>query len=209
MSKEFRFFLMLTLSMILSIYIIESYNPSLPAITMVFKTNMATASSTVVLYLIGFGISPLIYAPYSNKFGRRPIVLFGIILALFSSILATSAHSIEMLLIARLIQGIGMGVVPGTVRCMAADLAQDGNTLGRLIHKSAIIFTLMPAIAPIVGGFMQYHFGWRYNLLTVVILAILTVILSYFILPETLSQKQAHASLAKSTKQYLNFTFNK
>ena len=201
MSKEFRFFLMLTLSMILSIYIIESYNPSLPAITMVFKTNIATASSTVVLYLIGFGISPLIYAPYSDKFGCRPVVLFGIILALFSSILVTSAHSIEILLIARLIQGIDMGVVQGTVRCMvAADLAQDGNTLGRLIHKSAIIFTLMPAIAPISGGFMQYHFGWCYNLLTVVILAILTVILSYCILPETLSQKQAHASLAKSTK---------
>ena len=189
MKKESRLFLLLTSSMALSLYIIHGYTPSLPEISNTFHMGIGDVANTISLYLIGFGISPLIYAPCSDRFGRRPIVLFGIALTLLSSILATISWSFYVLLLARLIQGIGMGVVPGTMRCMAADISKTGSDLGRLIHKSGTIFALMPAIAPITGGYIQYQFGWRFNLFSIVIFTTIIAVIAHFYLPETITEK--------------------
>ncbi|PHQ81547.1 MAG: hypothetical protein COB66_01910 [Coxiella sp. (in: Bacteria)] len=202
MQIKIRFFIMLTLLMAMSCYIVESYGPSLPAITRSFHTSMSLASNSVSVYFIGFGLAPLLYAPFSDTHGRRPVVIFGIWLALASSIFAVSAQSITMLLIARFLQGLGMGVVPGVVRCMASDLSEGGRNLGRLMHKSAILFNLMPALAPIIGGYIQYRLGWRFNLGSVVILTLITLALTHLLLPETLTTKNNCSTLRAALADY-------
>jgi MFS transporter, DHA1 family, 2-module integral membrane pump EmrD len=197
--------------MALSLYITHSYTPSLPDISNRFHITLCNSANTVNLYLIGFGISPLIYAPYSDIFGRRPIVLCGLMIALLGSILSTISWSFNMLLLAWLTQGIGMGVVPGIIRCMASDLSKTENHLGRLIHKSGTIFSLTPAISPIIGGYIQYQFGWRFNLLSIVIFTMITTIVAYLYLPETINVKTNKSPYPKlAFKKYFKlFSFPK
>lgn len=140
---------------------LNSFLPSIPAITREFSTDPGAAQLGLTLYLVGLAGGQLVYGPLSDRFGRRPALLAGLALGILASIVCCLAWSIETLNAARFVQALGLcaGTVLGRaiVRdCFGRDRA--ASTLGYLTMAMAVV----PAVAPSVGGIVDEALGWRW-----------------------------------------------
>lgn len=140
----------------------DMYLPSLPAMAEIFAVDAAAVQLTLSAFLAGFAVTQLIYGPVSDRYGRRPTLLFGIALFSLASIGCALAGSIEWLILWRFLQALGAcaGVVLG--RAIARDLF-EGAQAARALSLMAMTLGLTPAVAPILGGYLQNWFGWQAN----------------------------------------------
>lgn len=135
-------------------------------------------------YLLSYGASQFLYGPLSDRYGRRPITLFGLALFCYGSIMATMAHSFMALVTASFIQGTGIGVAGVMSRTIMRDIYR-----GRRLHLAsshisvALIFA--PLIAPLLGGVISDLLGWRAIFAAVSLFGIAVLILEYKAMPET------------------------
>jgi DHA1 family bicyclomycin/chloramphenicol resistance-like MFS transporter len=138
----------------------DFYLPSLPSIARFFAVGEAEAQLTLSAFLGGFAIAMLIYGPLSDRFGRKPVLLAGLVVFALASIACSLAGSIEELVAARAVQAIGAGAGPVLCRAMVRDVfgAQGAS---RVLSYLAAAMALAPAVGPILGGFLQEGFGWR------------------------------------------------
>jgi MFS family permease len=134
-------------------------------------------------YLMVLCVSQLICGAYSDHIGRRNIVLYGYGSVLIGSILSCCAHSIQDMMLARLLQGVGVGAI-SLFRAVIRDIASGK----RLAYISSIIGTtvvLSSIVCPVIGSIIQHYFGWHGNVLMTVMVTLLGMIISYLYLPET------------------------
>ncbi len=159
------------------------YVPSVPAIARAFDTTIARVQFTFVGYLLAFAISMLVLGPLSDRFGRRRTVLCGLALSAVSSLLCAASTSIEMLIAARILQGIGAcaGMVVG--RALTREIWGPAAA-AQVIAGRAIAATVMQACAPVLGGYLQQWFGWRANFAAVAVLACFAMVLMIRYVPD-------------------------
>lgn len=140
----------------------DMYLPSLPALAAIYGTDAASVQLTLSAFLAGFAVTQLVYGPVSDRFGRRPALLFGIALFTLASIGCAFATSVEWLVGWRFVQALGAcsGVVLG--RAIARDLF-EGAHAARALSMMAMVLGLTPAVAPILGGYLHAWFGWQAN----------------------------------------------
>ncbi len=189
-SNEFtsasRRLLLLTLTITCSLGLVAStiYVPSVPAIASALDTSMSGVQLTFVAYLAAFAVSMLVLGPLSDRFGRRQTMILGISLSALGSIACAASPTIEFLIGARILQGIGLsgGMVVG--RATIRDLyGEDGAA--QIIAGLSIVLTLLQAFAPIPGGYLQAWIGWRANFAAVAILAVVALALVLRYVPES------------------------
>src|ERR1700751_4698825 len=170
--------LLLTLTMTSSLGIVAStiYVPSIPAIAATFETPISRVQLTFVGYLLAFAASMLVLGPLSDRYGRRRTIICGLLLSALSSIACAASPTIEFLIAARVVQGIGAcaGLVVG--RAITREL-WGREAAAQVIAGRAIAATLMQAFAPVLGGYLQEWVGWRANFAVVAILAIFAMLL--------------------------------
>jgi MFS transporter, DHA1 family, multidrug resistance protein len=160
------------------------YVPALPDIARGLGARMASVQLTFVGYLLAFSFSMLLLGPLSDRYGRRRILILGIALAAASSVLCAMSPSIEVLIAARVLQGIGAcaGLVVG--RATIRDLyPRDGAA--QIIAGLAFAMTVMQALTPILGGYLLVFFGWRAEFASVAIFAVAALLLAWRFIPET------------------------
>jgi len=170
----------------------DSYSPSLPAITQALHSTPNKIQLTMSLYLLGLALSQLFYGPLSDRFGRRIIILIGLVICMIGSLFCALSISLAFILAARFIQGAGAGVCNSVFRAILRDkfvghkMAQAGAFVG-------LFYTLALAVAPIIGGYIQHYLGWRANFIfvTMVISSIFIILTIY--LPESHLNKDPHA----------------
>jgi DHA1 family bicyclomycin/chloramphenicol resistance-like MFS transporter len=139
---------------------IDSMLPALPAIG--HALGVATDNQrqwVITSYLLGFGVAQLIYGPLADRYGRRPILTAGLAVFFVFSVLAAFAWSFETLLIARVLQGVG---VAGT-RVLAVSIIRDcyaGRTMARVMSLTFIVFFTVPILAPSVGQAVMLVAPW-------------------------------------------------
>lgn len=162
--------LSLTASSSLGLVASTIYMPSVPAIAHGLHTSIGRVQLTFVGYLLAFAISMLIVGPLSDRFGRRRTVLCGLGLSAVASLLCALSPTIEILIAARVLQGVGAcaGLVVG--RALTREIWGPAAA-AQVIAGRAIAATLMQAGAPIAGGYLQAWFGWRANFIVVALLA--------------------------------------
>jgi DHA1 family bicyclomycin/chloramphenicol resistance-like MFS transporter len=164
--------LLLTLTMASSLGMVAStiYVPSVPAIARALETSIARVQLTFVAYLLAFAISMLVLGPLSDRWGRRRTIIAGLVLSALSSLACALSPTIEFLIAARVVQGVGAcaGLVVG--RAITREL-WGREAAAQVIAGRAIAATLMQAFAPVLGGFLQVWFGWRANFVVVALLA--------------------------------------
>ena len=170
-----------------SSFISDMYVPSLPNIMLAFTASRSLVQWTITAYLLGLSFPQLIYGPVSDKIGRRPVVIFGLSLALFGSVLCLFANSISILILGRLIQGIGVSAALVLSRSVFRDLFH-GEHLARLGSYLALAFAVGPAIAPVLGGYLEVWVGWRGSFGFILFYIALALLLIYYVLPETNQQ---------------------
>lgn len=138
----------------------DIYLPSLPSITTYFNATENETQMTLFTYLLSFSVSPLIFGPLSDHFGRKKVVLGGIIFCLIPTFGSIFSGSIESLMLFRFIQGAGTGAVMIATRASVTDLF----TGKALTHQTSLMTMFMPlvlSLAPTIGGALQESFGWR------------------------------------------------
>ncbi|MDB5409187.1 MAG: Bcr/CflA family drug resistance efflux transporter [Rhodospirillales bacterium] len=148
--------------------------PALPRLAEVFQTSADRAQLTLSLFLLGFAAGQLAYGPVSDRFGRRPVLLFGLTLYTLASIGCIFAGSIEQLIVFRLLQGLG-GCAP---RVMSPAIVRDefhAERGAQVLSSVVIVMAIAPLVAPTIGGFLVQYFDWRAIFIVLTVAAILVL----------------------------------
>lgn len=162
----------------------DFYLPSLPSIASYFAVDEAQAQLTLSAFLTGFAVAMLLYGPLSDRFGRKPMLIAGLIVFSLASIACAMAGSIEQLIAARTIQAIGAGAGPVICRAMVRDIFGSSGA-SRVLSYLAAAMALAPAIGPIMGGFLEDGFGWRSIFWVISLYGLGGLVCTIFLLPES------------------------
>jgi|APSaa5957512535_1039671.scaffolds.fasta_scaffold148386_1 Bcr/CflA subfamily drug resistance transporter len=192
-------FLLLILQMSTDIYL-----PSFPYIAQDLIATQTSVQLTLSLFLGGFAVSQLFYSPLSDYFGRKPILLFGILFFLLMNILSIFVVNIDQLLWLRFLAGVGGGSCSVVSRAITRDIF-TGKSLEKIASYQLITWSIIPIIAPLIGSYIQHYSGWRYNFIFLSIIGILAVNIIYFLLPETrpIQHKPNSLQIKFTFKNYL------
>ncbi|MEO8390394.1 MAG: multidrug effflux MFS transporter [Polaromonas sp.] len=184
----------LVLSMLLGIQPVTTdlYLPALPALTEGFGAPMSQAQLTLSALLLAFGTSQLIWGPLSDRFGRRPILLWGLTAYTLASIGSTLAPSMVLLIVWRIVQGAAMGAVVMCARAIVRDLYQPLEG-ARAMSKGLSGLGVLACISAPLGGLLSELFGWRVALMALAVFGAATLALIALRFEETLAQKNLHA----------------
>lgn len=136
------------------------YTPAMPELTRVFATTESAVKLSLSVYFAGFAITQLLAGPASDAFGRRKASLVFLSIFLGGGLLAIFAPTIEVLLFARLVQGIGASVGMTVARAVVRDqfTGADASSIMNLI---GIMLAVGPAMGPTIGGLSLAAFGWQ------------------------------------------------
>jgi DHA1 family bicyclomycin/chloramphenicol resistance-like MFS transporter len=163
----------------------DMYLPSLPDIAHVLGAPVARTQLTISSYLIGFAVGQMIYGPLSDRYGRRPVLLAAVALYLASTLACASAQSVDLLIAARLLQGIsGSGAIV-LARAIVRDV-YSGVQAARELSLMGSISATAPIVAPMIGGVLQAGFGWRANFICMSVGGLIALLVAGRLLPETL-----------------------
>ncbi len=171
------------------------FMPSMPGLQSEFGVTYGVAQLTLTLYLVGMAACQLIYGPMSDRFGRRPLLLGGMTVFVAASLLAAAAPSIEVLILARLLQALGGAAGIVLARAMVRDVF-DRETSASVISYITMAFVVAPMIAPVLGGIIDEHAGWRTDFWLLTVLGALVLAAAWRLLPETHLQRGAGGSSA-------------
>lgn len=172
----------------------DMYVPSLPSIVQSLHTSTQAVKWTITIYLLGFASLQLVYGPLSDRFGRKPVLLLGFVIGISGSFLCSIAGNITLLLLGRLIQGMGVGSYATLIRSIAQDIYHgEPENLSKAISSLAMIFSIAPIVAPVFGGYLQQYWGWHSVFIVFCVYLTLIGVLVYFQLPETHLQRDRHA----------------
>src|SRR3954465_4809590 len=164
---------------------VDAYLPAFPRIQETLHATPLEVQQTLTAYMLAFAIMSLWHGALSDAFGRRNVVMVGLIVFAVGTLGCASAHSVHYLWIFRIMQGIsaGAGVVVG--RAIIRDLYSDAPA-ARLLSMVTMIFSIAPAVAPILGGWIVTLFDWRAIFLSLLAYSVLLFLYCYRNLPETL-----------------------
>ncbi len=161
----------------------------LPALEAIGKSlHIATGNERqwiVTAYMLGFGVSQLAYGTLADRFGRKPVLLTGLCLYVLFSFLAALSQSFEMLLVARVLQGVGSA---GS-RVLAVSVVRDcysGRRMARVMSLSFIVFLAVPIIAPSFGQIIMLFAPWPFIFVGFGLFAVGVIVWVWIKLPETL-----------------------
>ncbi len=190
----------------MSPFAIDSYLPAIPAMAADLNIETSMVSVTVSIYVLGMAIGQLFGGPLSDRFGRRPIMVAGLLIFSVGSLLIASAESMEMLWSWRVIQSIGGGIavvgVPATIRDNA-----EGKEAARLFSLVALIMMLAPSIAPTVGTIVLKTLGWPSIFIILSAVAVVVAVGAAVVMPkaEKVTKKKKNlAAISRSSKSVVH-----
>lgn len=158
-----------------------------PALTVASSSLGAPVSDiqlTISVYAFGLAIGQLVYGPLSDRFGRRPTLLAGLLLFTMAGLAAALATDVWTLVAARLFQALGACAGVALGRAMVRDAAAEGDVASRLALLNLCV-AVIPAIAPVLGGIMAAALGWRSILWLLALTGVALIVLGYRLLVET------------------------
>ncbi|KEF57653.1 uncharacterized protein A1O9_05571 [Exophiala aquamarina CBS 119918] len=168
----------------------------LEGVSETFHVSMEVSLLTITMFVIGFGVGPLAFAPLSEMYGRKPVYIITIALAVIFEIPCAVAQNIGTLLVCRLIDGIAFSAPMTLVGGTLADLWKNEERGVPMAVFSAAPF-IGPAIGPLAGGYLGMASGWRWLYWIQLILSGICWLLLTFTIPET----YAPALLDRRAKQ--------
>ncbi|MGD8710065.1 MAG: multidrug effflux MFS transporter [Ectothiorhodospiraceae bacterium] len=164
----------------------DLYLPALPAIARDLGAGADQVQLTLSVYLIGFAVAQLVYGPVADRFGRKPVLFFGISLFILASIGCAYTESIEAMIALRFLQALGGCAGPVLGRAAVRDIHTPLEA-ARVLSYLGTAMALAPAVAPTIGGFLLVAFGWPSAFVAMAIYAIIIGAILIIAIPEPLA----------------------
>ena len=170
--------------------------PALPVLATTFGRDISIAQMTVSLYMVGIACSQIIMGPLSDRFGRRPVLLFGLGLMVAASAGGIFAETLPQLIAARFLQALGGATGMVVSRAIIRDL-YSRDRISSMISLVIAVMMIAQMLSPLTGGLLETAFGWRaiFYLITAASLTITVVIA--FMLPETRRERATGSSFRR------------
>lgn len=184
---------MLTAGMVIALgpLSIDLYLPSLPAIQREFGATQGQVQATMATYLVGLAFGQLLYGPTSDAFGRKRPLMIGLLLYLVGVLGCAFSTSATALAGWRLLQALGGCAGSVVVRAMIRDRF-DTQDVARALSTLTLVMGVAPIVAPVLGGLLHEHFGWRSTFWSLAAFATLASAAFWFGMPETRPHAPGH-----------------
>ncbi len=186
---NFRFIMTIAIIEILCYMAVDMYLASMTDIAAFFESSYSKVQLSLTFYLFAMGIGQLFFGPIIDYFGRKIPLVLGISLYALCSFAITTASNIELFLLYRVIQGLGVALIYVCLISMVRDVSK-GKLAAKIFAILITIGAITPILSPAIGGYIDQVFGWKAVFYLLFTLAVLIVILSFFILPETLKEEK-------------------
>ncbi len=170
----------------------DLYLPALPALTAGYGASMAQAQLTLSALLLAFGVSQLVLGPLSDRFGRRPVLLWGMAAYVMAAIGSALAPSMDLLIVWRALQGAAMGAAVMCARAIVRDLYLPADG-ARVMSRALTGLGVIACICAPLGGLVSDLFGWRAALSALGLFGAGTLTLLALRFEETLAVRRADA----------------
>ncbi len=165
----------LMLLVLLSPLAIDIYLPSMPVMAREFSITDSQIQSTLAVFLFAMGLGQILIGPLADRFGRKPVALFGVFLYGLSSLLAAAAFEFHLLLLARVLQGLA-ACSTSVVAFSAVRDCFTSRQSARIYSYLNGAICVIPALAPSLGGLLAMQFGWRSNFILMTVFAVVILI---------------------------------
>jgi DHA1 family bicyclomycin/chloramphenicol resistance-like MFS transporter len=165
----------------------DMYLPALPSMTEYFGVPEILTNLTIILFFIFFSAAALVWGPLSDKNGRRPILLVGLVGYTAASLLCAVSPNIYMLIVCRVLQAIGAGAASSTATAIIRDV-YTGRTLEKSIATVQSMVVVVPVAAPMLGALLLRITDWRGCFFVQTALGAIVVIMT-LLYTETLREK--------------------
>lgn len=134
--------------------------PSMPGLETAFQTSYARVQLALSLYLAAVAVAQLVLGPLSDRYGRRPVMLAGMVMFLVGTIVCRFSESIEIFILGRIVQGVGSCAGLALSRAIVRDL-YDRDQAASMIGFVTMGMAVAPMIGPAIGGALDDRFGWQ------------------------------------------------
>jgi len=181
--------LLLALAVALGPLATDMYLPALPRISQDLDSPAGPVQLTLSLYLAGFALAQLICGPLSDRYGRKPVMIAGLLIFILASIGCARAESIETLLTCRFLQAIGGCAGPVLGRAAIRDIYPPRQA-ARMLALLASLIALAPALAPTLGSLLLVRHDWGAIFVALAIYGAVTLVLLTFAMPESLPRER-------------------
>ena len=161
--------------------------PALPVIKQKFYVTNDVAQLTLSLSMLAIAVGTLVYGPLSDKFGRKRVMLVGIVITIFGSIVCFVADSIMLLISGRFIQAFGGAVGLVLARAIVRDVYGPAEA-ARVIATLVMVMVVLPMMSPALGGELMQRFGFESVFIVIAFASAIAFVFLFLWLPETLAK---------------------
>jgi len=197
----------LCLASSVSIMSTDMYAPSLPDLAEEFQTTPTRMKLTISLNMLAYGIAQLVHGPLSDRFGRRPVLLTSLCCVVVGCGLCVAAQTINQLILARIFLGLVAAAEAVIGLAVIKDLFNEKQQM-KALALFGMVFAMVPAIAPIIGGYLHVAFGWESNFYVIGSMAIIAAVVIYRFLPESTIPDRDALQLRRIASAYASLMRN-
>ncbi|MBE0392052.1 multidrug effflux MFS transporter [Flavobacterium sp. PL002] len=186
-TSQFEFVALMASLMSVVALAIDALLPALEIIGVTIgTTNVVDNQLLITMIFLGLGFGPLVFGPLSDSLGRKPVVYMGFALFIVASFICVNATNLEMMVVGRILQGIGLSA-PRTISIAIIRDMYSGDYMARIMSFVTVVFILVPVIAPALGKFVLDYYNWHGIFYIQVVISLLVSFWFWKRQPETLS----------------------
>ncbi|GAL68974.1 multidrug effflux MFS transporter [Jejuia pallidilutea] len=169
---------------------IDALLPALPDIGEHLNvTNTKDNQLFITMIFLGIGFGQLLFGPLSDSFGRKPIVYIGFALFIIASVICVNTKSFEIMVIGRVLQGVGLSSPRSIALSMIRDLF-SGDYMAKVMSIIVMFFILVPIVAPTLGQWLMHLFNWQSIFYFNLLFGVLIMVWFWLRQPETLPKEK-------------------
>ncbi|MFC1235652.1 Bcr/CflA family multidrug efflux MFS transporter [Vibrio sp. F74] len=187
---------------------IDMYLPAMPTIAKELGVDPGAVQITLTTYTAGFAIGQLLHGPLSDSYGRKPILIIGILLFAIGSIVCATTSDIESLKYVRAAQGFAGASAAVVIQALVRDMYEKED-FARTMSFITLVVMIAPLIAPMLGGYLAVWFGWRSIFWVLAVVSGLVIAAVIWKIPETLAPENRQKLHFRTTIQnYIRLFMN-